>query len=285
MSSVFVPERFVREVFVHVFKNLWSSQLQSVPLILGIHGPSGWGKTFQCEYSLKSIGVQVFLISGGQFESKDAGEPARLLRQTYRDAGTAILEKKARMSVLLVNDVDVSLGDWGDHVQKTINTQTVFGELMHIADYPTVVDNRETPRIPIIVTGNDFTKLYSPLIRAGRMVAFEWLPVADEKATIVGTIFSELTPDEVKSLIGELQEYAVQNNWTGDLNVAFFSHLRSALYDDQVWRILKSYGAENILEQRKCPKLNIEITLSNVLEKGKRLIHSSEYTNHLLRSK
>ena len=300
MSTVFVPERFTKEVMVHVFKNLWSSQVPSAPLILGIHGPSGWGKTFQCEYVLSSIGAKVFLISGGQLESKDAGEPARLIRQTYKAAGAALLPKLAgdgrtmlppetKLSVLLINDVDTGLGNWGDNVQKTINTQTVFGELMHLTDYPTMVDNKETPRIPIILTGNDFTKLYAPLIRAGRMVSFEWSPNVDEQIAIVGKIFSELSSKECEILVTTLQEHARNNGHSNLLNIAFFSHLRSALYDDLTWKIIKQHGVENILEKSKnggsAPKLNVDLTLPVVLDKGRQLVSSSKLTNHLVGNK
>jgi len=289
MSAVFVPERFKKEVLVHVFKNLWSSQVPSAPLILGIHGPSGWGKTFQCEYVLKSIGAKAFLISGGQLESKDAGEPARLIRHMYRTAGTAVLEKETKLAVLLINDVDTGLGNWGDNVQKTINTQTVFGELMHITDYPTVVDNRETPRIPIILTGNDFTKLYAPLVRAGRMVSFEWTLKTDEKIAIVEKIFTELTHNECETLVNTLQSYTPQNGHSNELSIAFFSHLRSALYDEFIWKIIKQHGIENVLEKSKnggsAPKLNIDFTLPIVLDKGKQLVTSSKYTNHLVGDK
>jgi len=284
-----VPERFTKEILVHVFKNLWSSQVPSAPLILGIHGPSGWGKTFQCEHVLKSIGAKAFLISGGQLESKDAGEPARLIRHIYRTAGTAVLEKETKLAVLLINDVDTGLGNWGDNVQKTINTQTVFGELMHITDYPTVVDNKETPRIPIILTGNDFTKLYAPLVRAGRMVSFEWTPKMDEKVAIVEKIFAELTRNECEILVNTLQSHTTNNSHNNELNIAFFSHLRSALYDEFIWKVIKQQGVENVLEKSKyggsAPKLNIDLTLPIALEKGKQLVTSSKFTNHLVGDK
>jgi SpoVK/Ycf46/Vps4 family AAA+-type ATPase len=292
MSNIFIPERFKKEVFVHLFKNLWISQVPSAPLILGIHGPSGWGKTFQCEDILKSIGAKVFLISGGQLESRDAGEPARLIRHTYRKAGTALLDKEARLAVLLINDIDTGLGNWGDNVQTTINTQTVFGELMHITDYPTVVDNRDTPRIPIILTGNDFTKLYAPLIRAGRMVSFEWIPTIDEKIDIVKTIFEELeelSDSDCKTLVKSLQSYTSNNGHSDPLNIAFFSHLRSALYDDLIWDIIQKHEIQNILPKSdhdhsipNLKELNSKLTLSIILEKGKQLISSSKFTNHLL---
>lgn len=65
--------------------------------------------------------------------------------------------------------------------QMTVNNQIVVGTLMNLADNPTRVsigqDWREsdmTHRVPIIFTGNDFSTLYAPLIRDGRMDKFYW---------------------------------------------------------------------------------------------------------------
>lgn len=63
----------------------------------------------------------------------------------------------------------------------TVNNQIVVGTLMNLSDNPTRVsigqDWREGDvinRIPIIVTGNDFSTIYAPLIRDGRMDKFYW---------------------------------------------------------------------------------------------------------------
>lgn len=63
----------------------------------------------------------------------------------------------------------------------TVNNQIVVGTLMNLSDNPTRVsigqDWREsdiTNRVPIIVTGNDFSTIYAPLIRDGRMEKFYW---------------------------------------------------------------------------------------------------------------
>lgn len=63
----------------------------------------------------------------------------------------------------------------------TVNNQIVVGTLMNLCDNPTRVsigqDWREsdiTQRVPVIVTGNDFSTLYAPLIRDGRMEKFYW---------------------------------------------------------------------------------------------------------------
>ena len=67
------------------------------------------------------------------------------------------------------------------HTQTTVNNQMVVGTLMNLCDHPTRVsigqDWREADvvnRVPIIVTGNDFSTLWAPLIRDGRMDKFYW---------------------------------------------------------------------------------------------------------------
>lgn len=67
------------------------------------------------------------------------------------------------------------------NTQMTVNNQIVVGTLMNISDNPTRVsigqvwrESDITHRIPIIFTGNDFSTLYAPLIRDGRMEKFYW---------------------------------------------------------------------------------------------------------------
>ena len=66
-----------------------------VPLILGVGG-KGQGKTFQSMLIFKKLGVSPIVMSAGELESGNAGEPAKLIRQRYREASDII--KKGRMS-------------------------------------------------------------------------------------------------------------------------------------------------------------------------------------------
>jgi hypothetical protein len=61
-------------------------------------------------------------------------------------------------------------------VQCTVNNQIVVSTLMNMCDHPNHVSigevwrpERMNIRIPIFVTGNDFSTLYAPLVRDGRM--------------------------------------------------------------------------------------------------------------------
>ncbi|MEA5470985.1 AAA family ATPase [Spirulina sp. 06S082] len=282
-SSIYIPERFKRAIILHIVKNLMESNLYHGSLILGIHGPSGYGKTYQCECVLKELGAELFLISGGQLESGTAGEPAQIVRQAYINASRCIEQGKSKVAVVLINDIDTGLGNWGDKVQYTINRQTVFGELMHIVDYPTMVEGRSTRRIPIIITGNDFTKLYEPLVRPGRMTAFEWDPTNDEKTKILHGIYPELQIHECEKLIDELNKEISCENFNF-LSIAFFSYLRSTLIDGLLTKSIEEVGVTQAIDrigEGREPIIHLTIRLQDIVESGKNLIHSGKLVNHL----
>lgn len=108
-----------------------------VPLILGIWGGKGQGKTFQCTLAFKKLGINPIVMSAGELESGNAGEPAKLIRQRYREASDII--KKGKMCGMFINDLDAGAGRMGDSTQYTVNNQMVNATLMNIADNPTNV--------------------------------------------------------------------------------------------------------------------------------------------------
>uniref|UniRef100_A0A453D643 Ribulose bisphosphate carboxylase/oxygenase activase, chloroplastic n=2 Tax=Triticinae TaxID=1648030 RepID=A0A453D643_AEGTS len=125
------------------------------------------------------MGVEPVIMSAGELESERAGEPGRLIRDRYRTA-SQVVQNQGKMSCLMINDLDAGLGRFG-HTQMTVNNQIVVGTLMNLADNPNRVsigqkwrESDITHRIPIIATGNDFSTLYAPLIRDGRMEKFYW---------------------------------------------------------------------------------------------------------------
>ena len=82
---------------------------------------------------------------------------------------------------------------------------------MNICDNPTKVtlygvDWREDDtcrRTPIIVTGNDFSKLFAPLVRDGRMDKFYWAPSREDKQHILFQMYRDdgLTLDDMGALL------------------------------------------------------------------------------------
>jgi hypothetical protein len=261
-----IPERFFQTVAVHIVKNIIDIEGWQVPLILGIHGPSGEGKTFMCENVLQQLGVKSLLISGGQLESENAGAPAALLRKTYVDAGRMIREGSALMASVLVNDFDTGVGNWGKIVQFTINTQQLFAEFMHLADYPEIVAGEKTFRIPIIITGNNFESLHAPLTRAGRMWSFEWIPNPQDRVNIVKEIFPLLSQQQIQDLV--LTHFR-------DKPIAFFSHLKSSLLDLQIWQLIQEHEPQDVIRYVRAHQ-NVRIETLHILNDFKAIITAGE---------
>lgn len=51
------------------------------------------------------------------------------------------------------------------------------------------VQQEEIPRVPVVCTGNDFSTLYAPLIRDGRMEKFYWAPTREDRIGVAMGIF------------------------------------------------------------------------------------------------
>jgi hypothetical protein len=276
MVRVTVPGRFRRTVLLHLFRNLHPQPRESTPLILGVHGPSGEGKTVQCLSVFQEIGATVVPVSGGELESPNAGEPAEVIRDSYGRASQARgpHAQQLKPSVVFLNDFDAAVGDWGELVQYTVNRQTVFGELMHLADFPTQLRGRDVIRVPIVITGNDFTRLYSPLVRLGRMALFSWVPTHEERADVLHGMYPELTISERDELLKTFH----------DQPIAFFAQLRIELEDDLLWTYIERGGAATVFERLQeglVPEFSSGISLQRLLEIGQHLQDTRILENHL----
>ena len=270
---MYVPERFRDELSLHMVRNLRPTPDPGTALILGIHGPPGEGKTYQTEMILQEAGVQTILISGGELESGEAGEPSQIVRDKYLQAGA--YRTNGIAAALLLNDADAALGSWGEMTQYTVNTQNVVTELMHLADYPTRVEGQATPRVPIIITGNDFSRLYGPLCRSGRMNLFRWVLTDKERMQIVNPLFPFLNPDELREIF---------NNHP-DQSVAFWAAVRGEIDRQRMLDIVKSHPLKDLLghlvrggEVR--PRQAHDVTLEDVQLAAKSLLSHQE-TVHL----
>jgi ribulose bisphosphate carboxylase small subunit len=241
--SFYIAPRFLEKLAVHITKNFLDLPNVRVPLLLGIHGRKGEGKSFQCELVFERMGVEVVHMSAGELESPDAGDPARLIRLRYREAAE-LIRTRGKMTVLMINDLDAGAGRLDQGTQYTVNTQLVNGTLMNIADNPTNVqlpgsyDSTPLHRVPIIITGNDLSTLYAPLIRDGRMDKFYWEPNRDDKIGIVGGIFEAdaIQRQDIERLVDHFI----------DQSVDFFGALRARLYDEQVLNFIQDVGYDRV---------------------------------------
>ena len=271
----YIAPRFLDRVAVHLTKNFLDLPGVKVPLILGIHGRKGEGKSFQCELIFKLMGIEPVRMSAGELESRDAGDPVRLIRLRYREAAE-LIKVRGKMCVLLINDLDAGAGRMDTTTQYTVNTQLVNGTLMNIADNPTDVqlpgsyDPQPLHRVPIIVTGNDFSTLYAPLVRDGRMEKFYWEPSQGDRLGIVSGIFGEdhLSPTDVEQLLAAFPQQSID----------FFGALRSRVYDQQVRHFIQEIGIERVssylVNQGHQPLQSAAgaVTLPLLLELGQQLV-------------
>ncbi len=181
-----IPERFSAMVDAHILGNILD--IPHYPLILAIVGRPGMGKTYQLRNHLNEVEISIFSISAADLESDHAGEPAKLIQQKYIEASASM--SRGVPAVLLIDDIDTTLGEWENHT-GTVNHHDILAFLMHIADNPHFIENvGSLNRVPIFFTGNDFDRLYKPLIREGRANRFDWEPTREEKISIVESIFS-----------------------------------------------------------------------------------------------
>jgi len=241
-DGFYISPAFLDKMTIHVAKNFMDLPKIKVPLILGIWGGKGQGKTFQCSLAYKKLNIAPIVMSAGELESGNAGEPAKLIRTRYREASDIV--KKGKMSSLFINDLDAGAGRMGSATQYTVNNQMVNATLMNIADNPTnvqlpgVYKNEEIPRVPIICTGNDFSTLYAPLIRDGRMEKYYWNPTREDRIGVCMGIFQEdnVNRGDVETLVDAFPGQSID----------FFGALRARVYDDKVRTFVKDLGVENL---------------------------------------
>ncbi|MBW4440927.1 MAG: AAA family ATPase [Plectolyngbya sp. WJT66-NPBG17] len=244
--SYYISPRFLDKLAVHITKNFLSLPNVKAPLILGVHGRKGEGKSFQCDLVFERMGIEAVYMSAGELESPDAGDPGRLIRLRYREAAEFV-KVRGKMAVLLINDFDAGAGRVDQFTQYTVNTQLVHGTLMNIADNPTNVqlpgsyDSEPTQRIPIILTGNDFSTLYAPLTRDGRMDKFFWEPDRADRIGIVGGIFEidQVAKGDIEKLVDQFPNQSID----------FFGALRSRLYDEQIRQLIETVGLDRISQR------------------------------------
>ncbi|KAF5727850.1 ribulose bisphosphate carboxylase/oxygenase activase chloroplastic [Tripterygium wilfordii] len=282
-GDYYIAPVFLDKVVCHIVKNYIAHLLNiRVPLILGVWGGKGQGKTFQTELIFQAMGIEPVIMSAGELESERAGQPGKLIRERYRTA-SQVVQNQGKMSCLMINDIDAGIGRFGN-TQVTVNNQIVVGTLMNLSDNPTRVsvgqDWREsdvTNRIPIIVTGNDLSTIYAPLIRDGRMEKFYWQPNHDDIVNIVLRMYEKdgISGDDVITIVNTFPNQALD----------FYGALRSRTYDRSISKWVDDIGGvENLgsklLKRKKNETLPVftppKQTVEALLESGYSLLREQQ---------
>lgn len=295
-NEVYIPQRFCKQITLHIFKNYYANKYHDfeTPLILAISGPPGMGKTYQTNSVLDDLGVKKFKISGAEFENENAGIPAKNILNTYKSVADDVFDRKIEFGAIVIDDIDAALGQWEGIVQYTMNRQLLIKALIDLADSPYKLDTRdedgclqcyETCRIPLIVTLNDETKMYKPLMRNGRTTIFTWMPEEEEISSILDSIFSGIILTDSNKPVSPYDLYQHLLTYTNDstkeaistLPLSLFSDIKSAIHDDYLWKELNCSSSFDIVARNFEKELHSSIVceFSKVLNIGQKLIHKN----------
>jgi SpoVK/Ycf46/Vps4 family AAA+-type ATPase len=291
-GDYWIPPRFQDKVTLHLTKNMLKDTTDFfpiTPLILGIFGGKGQGKSFTIELILKRLGCEAVIMSAGELEDEVAGRPARLIRERYKKAAD-MSQARGKLTCLVINDIDAGVGNYAD-TQKTVNSQMVVGTLMNLCDNPKQVSTsfkwwgKMIRRCPIIVTGNDLNTVYAPLLRDGRMDKFYWEPNDEDRFNMIYTLFKDdnVPPEQIQYLIKTFDSQGLD----------FFGALKANCADKSVRERLLNYeggmkGYMKMLlkeaytgEKKEGAKIKIDVTLESLLEAGHRIAQEQEHMNRI----
>jgi SpoVK/Ycf46/Vps4 family AAA+-type ATPase len=302
VGDYYVAPKFLDAVALHITKNFLSDfgffdAMTRIPLILGIWGGKGQGKSFQTELIFKKLGVEAVIMSAGELESEWAGQPGKLIRERYRKA-SELSKVRGKLSCLMINDLDAGVGHF-DNTQHTVNNQMVTGTLMNICDNPNRVaapsfEWREADyirRIPIIVTGNDLSTVFAPLLRDGRMEKFYWQPSTEDLTQILLQMYKD---DGFSRQDMEILLKAFPNQ-----SLDFYGAIRSSTYDNQIREWIKKdviFGdiseendnlenlGKKLLKKDTTPLPSFEpenLTLKDLLVQGERLVAEQDMVQNM----
>jgi hypothetical protein len=226
MNEILLLPRFHEQIRLHLVANFLDIPVR--PIVLGIFGRSGDGKSAQLAAALEAFHVDPYRISAGDLESGMAGEPGKLVARTYSAASLAI--EKNSPAALVIEDIDTTVGEWELNT-GTVNHQQVIAELMHLADRPTDSLRNCPCRVPVFVTGNNLSRLYPPLRRHGRMHVMPWRPNPAELLSVVVGLFRGIASEQACEVLAA--EFAEQP-------LAFFAQVRQAVLEAGIGRQLSA---------------------------------------------
>ena len=197
------------------------------------------------------------------------------------------------MGAIVIDDIDAALGQWNGLVQYTMNRQLLIKTLIDFADSPyqvSVYDEDEcmqkytTSRVPLIVTLNDETKMYEPLMRNGRTTVFPWIPKPEEISHVLDRIFGGSFDEKSPlHLYRELSSYAREmlGQEMLSLPISLFSDIRASVYDEYIWNQIsssKSFDTFDAIASDFADKWHSKQSYQYALlyELGKKLLHENK---------
>lgn len=281
LDGTYIPTSFETPVLKHILINniLERESNFSPPLLLGIQGSYGMGKTFMVNQLCKRYNIGLIQVSASAFSGSVEAASKDKFKDIYEQACIKRAKEK-QYTAVLIDDFHLSIAT-EDDVGKTVNSNLLTSAIMNVCDNPWVSNYR----IPIILTGNNFSRVYGALVRVGRMELLSWEPDDEDMFEIVSQIFnsrfSEIDVSVVRSLLT-----SYPNN-----SIAFFAQVAEDIlfssFNDVLDYFKASNGLVDTLELRKKAKTsleNISSTSSKILEiaeeRNSKIIRNYETKSH-----
>lgn len=193
---------FERNVLTHIVSlYLPDNYYFQAPMFLAIEGRAGEGKTTQTIATCSQHGIYIIYVSASELSGAHEKDSINVMKKIYSAAIN--LKNTGKVVAILIDDFHMGNATTDENVKRTINSNLLTGHLMNLAE------NNNSIKIPIILTGNDFSKTYAPLLRSGRADMFEWNPNYEEKKEIVKNIlrrFANINEQEFNELF---DKYAI----------------------------------------------------------------------------
>lgn len=186
-----IPSRFVDRIIRHAMS---VRTIPTYPLLLAVQGPPGVGKTYQTYRALRMAKFETFRESAASLRGQHEGDSVDAFVKIYERARECAIDPARPTATILIEDFDLSGAVRFVNTEYTVNQQLLVNHLMNLCD-GFEEGGRESVRIPIFLTGNNFSTLHEPLRRHGRLDVFTWRPKPDEQAKIVAGMLSEVATE------------------------------------------------------------------------------------------
>lgn len=244
-KNIFVPQRFEDTVACHVIAPyLERSECYKPPIYLAIKGAAGEGKTAQTIATCTQKGFYIIYVSASSLSGSHENEAKEKLQKIY---SYALQLREKELVAIIIDDFHKGIVSEDDNIKRTINTDVLIGYMMNIAEHNGIV------HIPIILTANDLSKIYAPLLRTGRADIFSWEPKPEEKRDIVYNILHTFVGQKNEKEFNKFYE-----NFANE-NVAFFAQLKNQ------WRkelLKKALHKTSIFNEASITRINNFVALS-----------------------
>ena len=227
-QGFYVSERFSKKLISHIVKNTLSQDCSvDIPLMMAVQGFQGDGKSSQIREICSKYNIYIYPISGSSLSGSHEKEALEVISDAYIEASNFLSSNKF-FTIILIDDFDLSVASTTENREYTVNSQLLAGFLMNLADDPERCSGHQVCRIPIVLTGNNFSDIYAPLSRHGRMDFFTWNPDFVEKLEILKSLYqNDLSYRELGQLDRLLNPYK-------DEPISFFVALKSDFLDTTI---------------------------------------------------